>query len=222
VVELCAEPAYNLVVVCEQLPLRAAVDGAALVAKATVTYAAVVTYEGGSLSFALAQCAYAAAQVSIHCPSPALRGVRLSAERRLQLLGLYSAVALQLCRPVGDPRRWLPSGIERGRQLLPHARLDPVAGGWWWCSAESAAEAGAMSRQAVLKHLLTEGDKLVLLLALGGQARHRRQSLSHLLGTSDQCQRGSNAEENVAGWGWRRRIGACCEVDLHARTGGAS
>ena len=101
------------------------------------------------MSFALAQAAYAA----------------------VQLLGLFGAIAWQLR---SRNRGWLPAAaVGDGWQLLPSRRSADAAGagsGWvtpQWCSREVAAEGRAMSKQAVLKHLLTEGDKFILLVAGG-------------------------------------------------------
>jgi len=63
VLELLAEPAYNLVVVCDKLHIRALVDGAAITAKAVVIWS-LVSRSVGVLAFAWGQAAYAVAQLA--------------------------------------------------------------------------------------------------------------------------------------------------------------
>ena len=152
VLELLVEPAYNLVVVCDKLHVRAAVDGLAITAKAAVVYACVTSTEIGVLAFAWGQAAYALAQ----------------------LAGLYGYAAWRAAAAGGGAAEDFPLGSLS--QLLP-APLPPagaaalVGGGSWtarWFGESSAAEASALCRQSLIKHLLTEADKLLLLASNAG------------------------------------------------------
>ena len=148
VLELLVEPAYNLVVVCDKLHIRALVDGLAVTAKAVTIWAAVVHLKLGALAFAWGQVAYALAQ----------------------LFGLYGYAAKRVLG-VADRASIGPEDfpLTEMSQLLPAAlahKTDAVTSlADKWFGASAAGEASALWRQSLLKHLLTEADKLLLLAA---------------------------------------------------------
>jgi hypothetical protein len=156
VLELLVEPAYNLVVVCDKLHIRALVDGLAVTAKAVTIWVAVVRFELGVLAFAWGQAAYAIAQLCGlygYAASRALAaGGMAQAEAEKQNVDFPLAALSQL---LPAP---LPSRSEAEGGLIER-----------WFGVSAAAEASALWRQSLLKHLLTEADKL-LLLAAGGSS----------------------------------------------------
>lgn len=155
VLELIAEPAYNLVVVCDKLPIRALVDGLAITSKAVTIWVAVVHLQLGALAFAWGQGAYAVAQLFGLYGYAASRA-RTGADDDHTSGGPedFPLATLSQLLPAPLP---LPNSQETSRQ--PNNVIDA------WFGASAAAEAGALCRQSLLKHLLTEADKLLLLVA---------------------------------------------------------
>lgn len=153
VLELLVEPAYNLVVVCDKLHIRAFVDGLAVTAKAATIWAAIVHFKLGALAFAWGQVAYALAQIVGlygYAAKRVLAGGRSSTSPED-----FPLVALSQLLPAPLPRQT----TERTTAEQPNSMVDK------WFGASAAAEASALSRQSLLKHLLTEADKMLLLAA---------------------------------------------------------
>ncbi len=153
VLELLAEPAYNLVVVCDKLHIRALVDGLAVTAKAATIWAAVVHFKLGALAFAWGQVAYALAQLV------GLYGY--AAKRVLAAAGCSSTAPEDF--PLVALSQLLPTPLPRPESSTAAARSNSLVDTWFGESA--AAEASALWRQSLLKHLLTEADKMLLLAA---------------------------------------------------------
>ena len=151
--ELLMEPAYNLVVVCDKLHIRALVDGLAITAKAVTIWAAVVHFKLGALAFAWGQAAYALAQL-FGLYGYAAKRVLASGGRLSSCSEDFPLVAFSQLLPAPLPQHEASVAATQPNSLVDR-----------WLGASAAAEATALWRQSLLKHLLTEADKLLLLAA---------------------------------------------------------
>lgn len=138
VLTLVGEPLYVLADCHVMFELRAKVEAAAVFARCAVTYALVVHFGGGLAAFAWAHMAYAAVFSGAYAVQM-LRTVRAN----------RAAVAASAATR--------PPHLDSASDLLPSCG----AGGF---SPELAWLAASFAGQSALKLVLTEGEKLVLML----------------------------------------------------------
>ena len=139
VLELAAEPAYNLMCVCEKIHVRAATEAAALTAKCVTTWLCIVWLRLGAHAYVAAQLAYGLVLI-------------------VGLYGYVAASAMSVSRsdfPARSVWDLMPGAVVDDKKVGVARYVDALAFG----------EARAFTVQAAVKHVLTEGDKLVLMLA---------------------------------------------------------
>lgn len=190
-VETLAEPAYIMCQASLLFAARAKTEVAATIAKCLVTYILAAHFQLGARSFALGQLAFACvlavglwshlvAHVSkSDSPPPAGRARGQAPGRSGLLAGLQRASAAVSSLL---PRLIAYSPPARGMDVLPPLkpqRVDTAGGAWGyavgWAGAQVGASnvplLGAFAGQGLVKHALTEGDRLVLTALSSRQQR---------------------------------------------------